>query len=88
VQHTIRQRWKQTALHNKLVILIGALSLIGVVGIPIAQFINKMLPSHADVSLLGECRILAMPVSIPAHEAIHLLPPPQPHGTPHPQPQG
>lgn len=39
MQHTIHQRWKQTALHNKLLVLIGGLTLIGAI---VALILSEM----------------------------------------------
>jgi hypothetical protein len=40
---TIRQRWKQTALHNKLLVIIGGLSVTALVATPIVQaFLDEL----------------------------------------------
>jgi len=52
--------------------------LIGAIGPQIVQFIRNQIDSTSsnvakDVPLLGECRPLFLPVSVPAHGEIHLL---------------
>ena len=45
---TLRQRWKQTALHNKALVVISALGLIGVVGVPIGQMVLSEMHRKED----------------------------------------